>query len=306
MKNNTFKYLTMLVAGILLLASCNKSDIPGYKKTKSGLHYKIEKVNKSGEKFAVGDIVIGELTFRMDDKVISSNIGDPRRLKQITETEYHNGIIDEGLLMLHVGDKASFAVFADTLFRYFTPRQMPEGYVNGKGQVIYYDIVVIDRVSAEEVEQERSNFSSEMQRYEAEEPAAIQKFLKENNINVAPTANGVYVVVRKQGRGNTVSMGKTVSVNYTGRLVDGTVFDSSVESIAKEAGLQRSEFKPMQYVVGKTRLIEGWNEGLNGLAEGTEVTLVIPSKMAYGANSKEDVIHPYSPLVFDVQILSVN
>lgn len=304
MKNN-FKYFVLLLAAVLLLASCKKSDIPGYKVTKSGLHYKIDKVNKSGEKFAVGDIVVGEFTLRMDDKVLTSNVGNPGRIYRITESEYHDAKIDEGLLMLHVGDKASFAIFADSIFRFFDISQMPEGYTQGKGQIIYWDFVVTDRVSAEEFEQERTNFYSEMQAREAEEPNAIKNYLAKNNINVAPTSNGVYVVVHRKGKGNTVGVGKKVSMNYTGRLLDGTVFDSSIESIAREAGLQRGEFKPLEYVVGKERLIKGWEEGINALPEGSEVTLIIPSNMAYGPMGSGDIIPPYSPLVFDIQLLAV-
>ncbi|MBR1517831.1 MAG: FKBP-type peptidyl-prolyl cis-trans isomerase [Bacteroidales bacterium] len=286
---NTFKYLTMLVAGVILFAACNKSDIPGYKKTKSGLHYKIEKVNKKGEKLVIGDQLVAEVVFRLDNEELFSNVGKPQRMFTIKEDTYHgDGRLDEGLLMLHVGDKASFAIFADSMAAYYD-NHMPPSYLPGKGQILYYDVTVVDRVSADELNQERENFYENMKQMEEAEPAAIAEYVKKNNITTAPRANGLYVIVRKQGKGNVVATGKDVSLKYKGSLLDGRVFDSNT----------------LQYTVGKMGLIPGWEEGIDGMPAGTELTLIIPSKLGYGPMGNRDVIPPYSPLVFDIEITQV-
>ena len=304
MKNN-FKFFAVLMAGVLLLAACNKSDIPGFKKTKSGLHYKFEKTNNGGEKLQFGEAVVGELVFRLDNDTIFSNVGNPERIFVITDSVYHDGNISEGLLMMHKGDKAVFAIFADSIFKFFSPQQMPPKYQKGKGQILYYEVFVEDVVTVEELQQEQQNFYERMTQRKEQEPTDIVNYVKSHGITVAPQSNGLYIMPRKVGKGKPVAVGSKVSIRYTGRLFDGTVFDSNVESVAREAGLDRPSYEPMTYEVGKMGLIKGWEQGIDGLKAGSEVTLVIPSSLAYGNRGAGQMIEPYTPLVFDIAIVSV-
>ncbi|MBR1792417.1 MAG: FKBP-type peptidyl-prolyl cis-trans isomerase [Bacteroidales bacterium] len=301
----TVKFFAMMLAGMVLLASCTKSDIQGFKKTKSGLHYKFETIDKKGDKLHMRDVIVGEMVFRMDSTVLFSNVGDPRRILQITDSIYHDGNIGEGLLMMHKGEKATFAIFADSLFKYYDPRQMPQGYVQGKNMIIYYEVKVDDIVTAAEVQQEQENFYAAMEERQRSEPDEIKKYIADNNITVSPTSDGLYIIVKKKGKGDVVGMGKQVRMDYTGRLLDGTVFDSSEKSVGDAAGLQRPSYSPLEYTVGKMSLIKGWEKGIEGLPEGSEVQLIMPSSLAYGAQGAGQLIQPYTPLMFDIKILSV-
>jgi FKBP-type peptidyl-prolyl cis-trans isomerase 2 len=84
----------------------------------------------------------------------------------------------------------------------------------------------------------------------------------------------------------TIANGDSVTFEYTGRLDDGTVFDSSRESVAEEAGLAGKmpdrEYTPLTVEVGAEQVIEGMDEGLVGLEEGESATLEIPPEEAYG------------------------
>lgn len=82
----------------------------------------------------------------------------------------------------------------------------------------------------------------------------------------------------------TVKSGDTVQVDYTGKLEDGTVFDTSIEETAKEAGIYNAqrEYAPLTVMVGSGQVIEGFEEGLIGMKEGEEKTLNIPPEKAYG------------------------
>ena len=91
-----------------------------------------------------------------------------------------------------------------------------------------------------------------------------------------------------------IAAGDTVAVHYTGRLTDGTVFDSSYE---------RGE--PIELPVGVGMVIEGWDKGLVGLAEGGKYRLSIPSAMGYGAHGAGDAIPPNADLVFDVEVVKI-
>ena len=112
---------------------------------------------------------------------------------------------------------------------------------------------------------------------------------KEEGVKV-PESGLQYLVV-KEGNGKKPGPNDVVTVHYTGRLIDGTVFDSSVE---------RGE--PATFAVGQ--VIPGWVEGLQLMSEGSAYRLFIPSELAYGEHGTGP-IQPNSTLIFDVQLLKV-
>lgn len=112
---------------------------------------------------------------------------------------------------------------------------------------------------------------------------------KEEGVKV--TESGLQYLVVKEGNGKKPGPSDVVTVHYTGRLIDGTVFDSSVE---------RGE--PATFAVGQ--VIPGWVEGLQLMSEGSAYRLFIPSELAYGEHGTGP-IQPNSTLIFDVQLLKV-
>lgn len=112
---------------------------------------------------------------------------------------------------------------------------------------------------------------------------------KEEGVKV--TESGLQYLVVKEGNGKKPGPNDVVTVHYTGRLIDGTVFDSSVE---------RGE--PATFAVGQ--VISGWVEGLQLMSEGSAYRLFIPSELAYGEHGTGP-IQPNSTLIFDVQLLKV-
>ena len=112
---------------------------------------------------------------------------------------------------------------------------------------------------------------------------------KEEGVKV--TESGLQYLVVKEGNGKKPGPNDVVTVHYTGRLIDGTVFDSSVE---------RGE--PATFAVGQ--VIPGWVEGLQLMSEGSAYRLFIPSELAYGEHGTGP-IQPNSTLIFDVQLLKV-
>jgi len=119
------------------------------------------------------------------------------------------------------------------------------------------------------------------------------KFLKENanNKSVYTTKSGLQYRKLKDGNGKHPTANSTVKVHYTGKLIDGTVFDSSVE---------RGE--PMEFPVGA--VIPGWTEGLQLMDEGSKYMLFIPYNLAYGENPAGE-IPPGSTLIFEVELIQI-
>jgi len=288
----------------VLFTACNKNN---FKKTENGLLYKFETTVADGEQPNVGDLLVGELILRLENDTLFSNMGHPDRIFQVAEIPMFKGDIQEGLLMMHKGDKAIFKIPADSIANFMQPNQMPQGYQSGKGQFFYYEITLNDIVTKDELAQEQANFMEEMEQRKNDEPATIQKYLADNNITAKPTKSGLYVIVNKKGTGTKVATGKKVAIDYTGRLLDGTLFDTSREADAKAANkyMEGREYKPLEYVVGGAQsMIKGWEEGVMGQPAGSEITLIIPSELAYGARGAMEIM-PYSPLTFDLTIVSV-
>jgi FKBP-type peptidyl-prolyl cis-trans isomerase FkpA len=115
---------------------------------------------------------------------------------------------------------------------------------------------------------------------------AIQDYLKENNLEAQSTASGIYYIIDKKGSGPAPTDSSMVTVEYTGKLLNGEVFDQGLETF------------PLK------DLIEGWKEGLKLFNQGGKGKLFIPSKLAYG-DRKVGKIPPNSVLIFEVDLIYV-
>lgn len=124
--------------------------------------------------------------------------------------------------------------------------------------------------------------------------AAGEAFLAENKTKegVQTTATGLQYIVEKEGNGAQPAATDEVTVHYTGSLLDGTVFDSSVN---------RGE--PATFPLN--RVIPGWTEGVQLMKEGAKYKFFIPSDLAYGPNGIPNVIPPHSTLIFEVELIKV-
>ncbi|MBU4139460.1 MAG: FKBP-type peptidyl-prolyl cis-trans isomerase [Euryarchaeota archaeon] len=111
----------------------------------------------------------------------------------------------------------------------------------------------------------------------------------------------------------TVKKGDTVSVNYTGSLQDGKVFDTNIESVAKQHDIIKPEYVPSKFKVGEQSMIEGFDEGVVGMKVGETRTLTIPPEKGYGLVDPElintyDIIENVSarentfPRIFDISL----
>ena len=140
-------------------------------------------------------------------------------------------------------------------------------------------------------------FSSEQIRLEKEAEKKEQETAEPNKKlmeSATITESGLGYIMVKEGSGVQAENGKTVSVHYTGKLTDGTKFDSS---------LDRNQ--PIEFVLGQGRVIKGWDEGISYLKVGGKATFIIPSDLAYGERGAGGVIPPNATLIFDVELVDV-
>ncbi len=111
---------------------------------------------------------------------------------------------------------------------------------------------------------------------------------------VTVTASGLRIEELQTGTGDEAQPGDIISVHYTGRLENGTVFDSSI-----------SRGQPYQFPLGTGAVIAGWDEGVAGMREGGKRLLTIPPELAYGAQGFPPTIPPNATLIFEVELLDV-
>ena len=154
------------------------------------------------------------------------------------------------------------------------------------------DTTSMDPMAANEIVRKFFTKANEAAGQEALEEG--NAFLEENKARegVVTTESGLQYEVLKKGDGPIPTAESTVKVHYHGTIIDGTVFDSSVE---------RGE--PAQF--GVTQVIPGWTEALQLMPVGSKYKLYIPQDLAYGANPRPGVIKPYMALIFEVELLEI-
>lgn len=136
-----------------------------------------------------------------------------------------------------------------------------------------------------------------------------RKKLEEAMKDAEVTASGLGIIFQEKGNGVKPEMGQMVEVHYAGYLLDGTLFDTSIKSIAQEKGIYnpgREPYAPFTLPYGpQAQVIEGWKEGIAMLSVGDKARLIIPSDLGYGPRGAGGVIPPNATLIFDVELVGI-
>ena len=158
------------------------------------------------------------------------------------------------------------------------------------------------QMTYDEAKAEIQKFFTELEAKQREEAAKMgeinakagEEFLTENGkrAEVKTTASGLQYEVIKEGDGPQPNADDQVVVHYTGKLIDGTVFDSS-------------EDRGVPATFGVTQVIPGWVEALQLMKAGSTWRLFIPSALAYGPQGAGNIIGPNATLIFDVSLIEV-
>ena len=152
-------------------------------------------------------------------------------------------------------------------------------------------ILKLKVISAEEMKAKQEN---ERIKSAAKEIDVLKKYISDNGIAAKPTASGLYYIEVEAGNGAQAVAGKKVKVHYTGTLLNGSKFDSSVD-----------RGQPFEFTLGQGEVIPGWDEGIALMKVGGKAKLIIPSRLGYGDRGMGQAIPPSSTLVFDVELLEV-
>ncbi|RRO13435.1 peptidylprolyl isomerase [Flavobacteriaceae bacterium 14752] len=139
------------------------------------------------------------------------------------------------------------------------------------------------------------NGIAEFEEAQAKRQEEINNKINSQYDNLEKTESGLrYVITEENPDGEQPQAGDNVSVHYEGRLIDGTVFDSSFK-----------RNKPITFPLGQRRVIAGWDEGIALMKKGEKATLVIPPDLGYGPRGAGGVIPPNAYLIFDVELVDI-
>jgi len=287
------------LAAITILPACDQLGGSSFETTESGLQYSYVEEGE-GQVAEMGQIILLHMDYlTASDSLLfsTSSQGGP---VPISIDSTSRGQIFEGFSMLKEGDSVIFKVNAEEVFVNTFNTDVPD-FIDPQSNITF-------RVGVEDVmsEEDFRAYQMEMMRKEQEsmlsqqaeqmsiDSTMIEQYLEENNIDAQTTDSGLRYVITEEGSGTQPSPGDSVYVHYTGKLLNGEQFDSS---------LDRGE--PLAFPIGQGWVIPGWDEGISLLNEGGKATLYIPSPLAYGPQARGNVIKENSILVFDVELVDV-
>lgn len=286
-------FLFTLIFCVLFTSCQNKKRnyYDGFEKSETGLFYKFH-IQNEGDTPVINDLIELTISCSVNDSIIL-----PSHRNIIKVEHMFSGDLSEGLLMMHVGDSASFIVRIDsTFYTLFNEPTIPAGFSNN--DVMRFDVSVNDFYSEAEMQRRQYEYMLEYidnikiayAKETAQSELELKEYFNNNKITATPTESGLYYVKTKDGNGEYPLPGMKVNVHYTGKLLDGTVFDTSLGG------------NPFQFILGARRVILGWDEGIQLMSKGEKGVLYIPYYLGYGDRGA-GTIPPFATLIFEVELV---
>ena len=282
------KYYNQIIILLMLVSCTNKETL-----LDNGVTIKYLK-NGNGEVVENDEFIM--LNIQYFDYEGNEAFSSEEPIVQLKDSLWENIPFLNVISNLKEGDSVFFQLSLDQFFGYIPGANYPDSL--GSELMSFYTGVQ-DIMTKEEFENYQREQFEKMKMNDDQQLSidleSIDNYLKENNINAAKTESGLRYVVEKKGEGRLAAPGDNVSVHYTGMLLNGEVFDSS---------LNRGE--PLSFTLGQGMVIKGWDEGITYFNKGAKGTIYIPSGLGYGSRGAGGAIPPNAILVFEVELVDFN
>lgn len=293
------KKTTLILSALSVLAFGTACKNSGFKKTKSGLLYKIVEDGK-GPLVKRGDVIKIQFVHKLRDSVLASSY---EQMPFYAKVDSVGPVYDpqEIFTMLHKGDSAVVIRLADSLAK--KQGMLPE-FIKPKDKLILsfrvVEVFTADSLAQKdqmaEMQKAQQRQTEKQESLRGPKVKEIEDYLAKNKITAQKAPLGTYVEVKQQGNGAQVDSGKHCTIRYTGKNFPSMkVFESNME-----AGKD-----PFSVLVGTHAVIPGWDEGLKYFKQGGKGTLYIPFFNAYGPQPGPGG-QPFENLVFDIEVVSVS
>ncbi|MDX2049100.1 MAG: FKBP-type peptidyl-prolyl cis-trans isomerase [Chitinophagaceae bacterium] len=267
----------------------------GYKKTKTGLEYKIFSDGK-GAALKVGDYVKFNYKITYKDSVIATAYGFIPGY-DVVDSVGRPHDFSEFLKDMKVGDSAVCIQNFDTLSK-ISPYGPPPYMKKGEQQKT--TIKILGTMTG--MDNARADYDKEIEKFKQSEVAVIEKYLSQKNIKAEKTKNGVFVEIQSKGNGPACDSGKLVSIKYSGYNFAGKYFDSNIDSTKQS---QPHPLEPFPFVAKQEGAIQGMLEAITYFNQGSKGRMFIPSILGYGPRGNPPAIAPNENLIFDIEVVEV-
>ncbi len=298
------RILSLACCAAILLAGCTQP----FKKTKDGSEYKLIK-NDKGKKAVKGNYFQMNMLVKYKDSVLLNTYeaSNPRFIV------FDTAQMPDFFKSVNEGDSLVIRVSTDTLIK----KNQSAPFMK-KGQFLYQYFKVVkvfntkeesdvvektfeagarayaNKMALEQIEKKLKDEAGQLKK----DDAVIVDYLAKNNIKATKTKWGTYVAVITPGTGPVLTEKDIAQVNYTGRNLKDSVFDSNTDP-------KFDHVEPYDVKLNEFGVILGWIDGLKTLQKGSVAKFFIPSTLAYGKESKGANIGPDEILVFDIAVLDV-
>ncbi len=298
----------VMLSAVLVFSAC-KNEV--FKKGKNGLEYKIIS-SGNGEKIKAGNFMqihVGQYyaTGKMDSLLSDSRTTTGPMIESLDSSSIPAGYY-EILSQLKNKDSLIIRISTDSAFSK-SPESMPPFFK--KGHYLTTTVKVVNIFTSKQAaDSARMAEMVLMQKRDSLKAAEIlvkddkelQAYFTKNNIKVVKAPQGTYVEIIQPGTGANIDTSVIVSTNYTGRTMDGKMFDSNTDPAKKHVEPFNVNMTTDRSLGGS--VIKGWTDGLTLLNKAAKAKFYIPSSLAYGLRATED-IPANSILVFDIEVVDI-
>jgi FKBP-type peptidyl-prolyl cis-trans isomerase len=282
--------------------------MPAMKKINANLEYVFMMDKPTSPKPKEGDMIKVHLLSAVNNRLMynSRAVNKNKPIEFGINKPAFKGDIIEAITLMTPGDSMICMADADAVF---TNSKTKKPDFIKKGDKVFYFIKLVSVKTKEEVQKEQQaafqkqikeqmvKQEKEQSKNTAKEEKELQAYFTKNNITPLKTPFGTYYTINEKGEGAIPQNGDTVVMNYTGKLLDGTKFDSNEDTSFHHV-------QPFEFPLGANRVIKGWDETIGFLPQNSKATLYIPSRNGYGAQGQAK-IPANSILVFDVQLNNI-
>lgn len=284
---------------LLLMVSAIAFSQGSFRKTGSGLKFNIIK-DEAGPTAKLGQLVSLHLIISdVKGTEIKNSYNSGKPILFPVKLSTFEGDIYDAVSLLSAGDSALFKIPADSMYSRVFRKVIPEELSGTDLDLNVKVFKIWDQKEREsELKSKVSGLTAQEEKRRQKEDLEIQSFIKKEGLNVEKTPGGVYYEVVKKGKGTNVpEKGKTILLNYEGKLLNGTVFETTYNE--DDVG------RPISFVLGAGSVIAGWEEIVPLLKEGDYVSVIVPSHLAFGDHKKSELILENTPLFFNLEVMGV-
>lgn len=299
-----------LLTGLLLICMACSNE----KETASGQKFTVLKKG-DGVKLDSGKYLVLSMVFKDGKDSIWNDTrknGVPAIIQMQMPVPQGDGVL-EAVMMMSKGDSITFKVPAKSLFQNTFRSPMPSSV--DSASLFTFNLGLSDVLGAEDfqkfqekmVAKQNEEYVKKQEEQLAIDSGIIENYLKEKGLKALRTESGLRYVLTKAGKGANAIPGQSTSINYAGYLLNGTPFDTNIESVARKNNTftDGRPYEPYEVVVDASQVIQGWHEAIKLMNKGSKMTVFIPSPLAYGSQRRSEEIVENSILAFDMEMVDI-